>query len=84
MERVMFRYMYNFLHERNLIYKHLSGFQPGHSTIYQIIERYDNICICKALDEKEYMCMVFVIFLKLSTGSGLMVLFTNVKGMALK
>ena len=57
MERVMFKYMYNFLHERNLIYKYQSGFQPGHSTIYQIIEIYDNIC--KALDEKEYMCMVF-------------------------
>ena len=49
--------MYKFLHERNLIYKYQSGFQSGHSTIYQIIEIYDNIC--KVLDEKEYMCMVF-------------------------
>ena len=54
MERVMIEYMYNFLHERNLIYKYQSGFQPGHSTIHQIIEIHDNIC--KALDEKEYMC----------------------------
>ena len=53
-ERVMFKYMYNFLHERNRIYKYQSGFQPGHSTIYQIIEVYD---ICKALDEKEYVCV---------------------------
>ena len=30
------------------------------------------------------MCMFFVIFLKLSAESGLMVLYTNVKGMALK
>ena len=49
--------MYNFLHERNLIYKYQSGFQPGHSTVYQIIEIYDNIC--KALEKKEYMCMFF-------------------------
>ena len=50
--------MNNFLHERNLIYKYQSGFQPGHSTVYQIIEIYDNIC--KALEKKEYMCMVFL------------------------
>ena len=48
----VFKYMYNFLHEWNLIYKYQSVFQLGHSTIYQIIEIYDNIC--KAL---EYMCM---------------------------
>ena len=78
----MFKYMYNFLHERNLIYKYQLGFQPGHSTIYQIIEIYDNTC--KTLDEKENMCMFFVIFLKLLTESGLIVLYTNVKGVALK
>ena len=50
MERVMFKCMYNFLHERDLIYKYQSGFQSGHSAIYQIIEIYDNIC--KALDKK--------------------------------
>ena len=57
MERIIFKYMYNFLHERNLIYKYQSEFQPGHSTVYQIIEIYDNIC--KALEKKEYMRMFF-------------------------
>ena len=73
MERIIFKYMYNFLHECNLIYKYQSGFQPGHSTVYQIIEIYDNIC--KALEKKEYMCMVFVTFRKLLTGCGMMVSF---------
>jgi hypothetical protein len=38
MERVMFKYMYNFLRDNNFFYKYEAGFLPGHSTVYQLIE----------------------------------------------
>ena len=38
MEHIIFKHMYNFLLVHNLIYKYQSGFQPGHSTVYQLIE----------------------------------------------
>lgn len=57
MERVIFKHIYNYLHENNLIYKNQSGFLPGHSTVYQLIDIYNQIC--KAFDEKKSTCMVF-------------------------
>ena len=57
MERIVFKHMYNFLHERKLINKYQSGFQPGHSTVFQLTEIYDRIS--KSLDERKYTCMVF-------------------------
>ena len=48
-ERVVFKHMYNFLRDNDLFYKNQSGFLPKHSTVFQLIEIYDNIC--KALDE---------------------------------
>ena len=49
--------MYNFLLVHNLIYKYQSGFQPGHSTAYQLIEIYDKICKC--FENREYTFMIF-------------------------
>jgi len=46
--------MYNFLHFNNLIYRKQSGFLLGHSTTYQLIDIYNQIC--KAFDTT---CMVF-------------------------
>ena len=57
MERIVFKHMYNYLHFNNLIYKKQSGFLPGHSTTYQLIDI--NNQICKAFDKKESTCMVF-------------------------
>ena len=45
--------MYNFLLVHNLIYKYQSGFQPGHSTVYQLIEICDKIC--KGFENRENM-----------------------------
>ena len=41
MERVMFKYVYNYFHSNDLFYKYQAGFLPGHSTVYQLIEMYD-------------------------------------------
>ena len=47
----------NFLLVRNLIYEYQSGFQAGHSTVYQLIEIYDGIC--KNYENRGHTCMVF-------------------------
>lgn len=57
LERVIFKYMYNFLHENDLIYKNQAGFLPKHSTVYQLIDIYNQIC--KAFDDKKFTCIVF-------------------------
>ena len=56
-ERVVFKYMYNYTVEHNLIYQYQSGFLPNHSTVYQLIEMYDSIC--KSLEQKQHTCMIF-------------------------
>ncbi len=57
MERVVFKHIYNYLKDNSLIYKHQSGFLPNHSTVYQLIDIYNQIT--KAFDEKKSTCMVF-------------------------
>lgn len=56
-ERIVFKHMYNFFHSNNLIYKYQSGFLPGHSTVYQLIDIYHQIV--QSIDAKQYTCMVF-------------------------
>ncbi|OWF47171.1 RNA-directed DNA polymerase from transposon BS [Mizuhopecten yessoensis] len=56
-ERVIFKHIYNYFFENSLFYKYQSGFLPGHSTVYQLIEMYHNICL--SLEEKKHTCIVF-------------------------
>ena len=57
MERVIFKHMYNFLHVNDLIYKNQSGFLPEHSTVYQLLDIYHQIC--QNIDSKQHICMIF-------------------------
>ncbi len=57
MERVIFKHLFNHLSINDLIYKQQSGFLPGLSTVYQLIDIYNQIC--KAIDEKQHTCIVF-------------------------
>ena len=57
MERVVFKSLYNHLHSNNLLYKYQSGFVPGHSTTFQLIDIYHHIC--QSFDTKQYSCMIF-------------------------
>jgi hypothetical protein len=57
MERVIFKYLYNYLHVNNLIYNKQSGFLPGHSAVYQLIDIYNQIC--SAFDERKSTCIIF-------------------------
>lgn len=57
LERVVFKYLYNFLHENNLITVKQSGFRPGDSTTNQLSHLYH--LFCKALDDKKEVRVVF-------------------------
>ena len=56
-ERIIFKHIYNHLHENNLLYKYQSGFLPNHSTTYQLIDIYHHIC--QTFDTDQFSCTVF-------------------------
>ena len=57
-KRVVFKYIYNFIHDNRLIYKRQSRFIPNDSTVYQLIDIFYQIC--KAFDDKQSTCIVFL------------------------
>ena len=56
-ERIIFKHTFQYLLQNKLLYDYQSGFIPGHSTVHQLIEIYDNIC--KSLNNKDYNCIAF-------------------------
>ena len=54
---IIFKHIFNFFLTNNLIYRHQSGFLPGHSTVYQLINLYNQTV--QSIDGKQYTCMVF-------------------------
>ena len=56
-ERIAFKNLYNHLLTNNLLYKYQSGFLPQHSTVFQLIDIYHNIC--QSFDNQQFSCMVF-------------------------
>ena len=57
-ERIVFKNIYNFLMENDLLYKYQSGFLPNHSTTYQLVDIYHHIC--QTFDNNQFSCMVFL------------------------
>ena len=57
-ERIVFKHIYIFLHENDLLYKYQSGFLPKHSTTFQLIDIYHHIC--QTFDSNQYSCKVFL------------------------
>ena len=57
MERVVYKHLYNFFVENNLIYKLQSGFLKGHSTVHQLIDIYHQVCL--GIEAGQHTCMVF-------------------------
>ena len=49
--------MFNFLIENTLLNKCQSGFLPHHSTVFQLIDIFHNVC--QAFDNKMFSCIVF-------------------------
>ena len=62
MERVIYKHVYNYLHQNKLIYEYQSGFLPKHSTVHQLLEIYNSIL--NSLEKKEANCFVFCDFSK--------------------
>ena len=58
MERIIFKRIYNFLQDNNLLDKYQSAFVPGHSTTYQLIDIYHHMG--QAFDQNQLSCMVFL------------------------
>ena len=54
---LFFKNMYNFLIDNNLLYKYQYGFLPHHSTMFQLINIFHNIC--QAFDNNMFSCIVF-------------------------
>ena len=51
LERIIFKYVYNYLHDLSLITMRQSSFKPGDSAVNQLSYMYHTFC--KALDEKK-------------------------------
>ena len=43
MEHIVFKRIYNFLNENDLLYKYQSGFISGHTTTFQLVDIYHHI-----------------------------------------
>ena len=43
MERVVYKHVYNYLHQNRIIYEYQFGFLPRHSTVHQLLEIYNSI-----------------------------------------
>ena len=57
-ERIIFKYVYNYLRDNFIISIHQSGFQPGLSTTTQLIEVYHQFC--SAVDSNKEIRVVFL------------------------
>ena len=57
LERIVFKHLFNYIRDNNLISPHQSGFQPGDSTVNQLSFLYHTFC--EALDNKKEVHIVF-------------------------
>jgi hypothetical protein len=62
MERVIYKHVYNYLHQNKIIYEYQSDVLPKHSTVHQLLEIYNSIL--NSLEKKEANCFVFCDFSK--------------------
>ena len=57
-EKIIFKYVFNYIRENHLLSDWQSGFLPGTSTVTQLIEIYDSFC--KAVSEGKEVRIVFL------------------------
>ena len=58
LERIVFKYVFNYFKEHFILSTFQSGFMPGMSTVTQLIEVYH--CFCKAVDEGKEIRVIFL------------------------
>ena len=56
-EKCVFKHLYNFLKTMDIITKAQSGFTPGDSAVFQLVDLYDTFC--RALDDGKEVRVVF-------------------------
>ena len=56
-ERIIHKYIHNFLLDNDLFYKYQSGFLPNNSTVYQLLEIYHSIVT--GMEDKTNTCFIF-------------------------
>ena len=56
-KKCVFKHLYNFLKTMDIITKAQSGFTPGDSAVFQLVDLYDTFC--RALDEGKEVRVVF-------------------------
>ena len=64
MERIIFKYVYNYFHYNNLFYKYQAGFLPGHATVetyHNIVKNIDegNLAVCWFFDRVWHEGLLF-------------------------
>lgn len=59
MEKILLKYMFDYIKYHDFFSKYQSGFQPGDSTVRQLLEIYDNIM---SILDKGKDTLYFVIF----------------------
>ena len=69
LERIVFKRVFNYLRDNNILTSHQSGFQPGDSTVNQLA--YYIMFLAMPLIERKMLELFSVIFRKLSTGFGM-------------
>ena len=75
MELVVFKNLYNHLQSNNLLHKYQSGFVPGHSTTFQLIDIYHHIW--QSCDIHNILVWFSVISQKRLIGYGIRVCYLN-------
>lgn len=57
-EKILFKHLHNYMIDNNIIYKYQSGFQPGDSTVNQLVEIYNTIIssLDKGIDIRFIFC----------------------------
>ena len=58
LERIIFKYVFNFFRDNFVITLFQSGFLPGHSTVTQLLEVYNELC--KAVDKGREVRVIFL------------------------
>ena len=56
-EKCIFKHLYNYLKSMDIISKAQSGFTPGNSAVFQLVDLYDTFC--RALDDGKEVRVVF-------------------------
>jgi hypothetical protein len=75
LEKIVFKYVYNFFKENFVLSVFQSGFQEGKSTITQLLEIYHKFC--KAVEENKEIRVPFLIYQKLLIKFGTKVYYLN-------